>query len=268
MPALANGLGLSRTRFSGGGVAPNSSEAQQFYDRLLTPPTTAREAIYNALIDGLVTDGVWAKLDVLNVACAFDEATALENLIQLSYQSAREQSAGAATFTVDAGWSAGSILRRVTTNFNPSTAVSPKFTQNDGMVMAWIYSTAQINQNALGVGVAGVDSGSIEIYPKYSDNKVYANLNGTEFGPTAGADSSGCFIVQRTASNAAAIYRNDTLLGSDTSASAAVTNANIFLRCEHSTRAYAVGASLSAGERTALYNRLATFITAVTGGVP
>lgn len=247
---------------------PNSAEAQQFYDRLLTPPTTAREALYNALIDGLVADGVWAKLDVLNVCCAFDEGTALENLIQLSYQSAREQSAGAATFTADAGWSDGAILRRVTTNFNPSTASAPKFTRNDGMVAVWLYSTATVDQSALDIGAAGAALGTIEIYPKYSDNKTYTNVNGTEFGPTAGADSSGFYIAQRTGANATAVYRNDTQLGTDAAASAAVSNANIFVRCQHATRAYAVGSSLSAGERTALYNRLTTFITSITGGVP
>lgn len=268
MPALANGLGLSRTRF-GGGAVPNSAEAQQFFDRLLTPPTTEREALYNALIDGLVADGVWAKLDVLNVCCAFDEATALANLVQTSYLSSREQSAGAAVFTADQGWSAGSVLKRVTTNFNPSTASSPKFTRNDAMVGCWIYSTGTVGQNAMGIGNAGADIGTIEIYPKYNSTDAYFALNNPpDTTATAGANSSGFFLVQRTASNASAMYRNDSSIGTSSVASTALSNANIFVRCEHSTRAYVVGASLTSGQRTALYNRLSTFITGVTGGIP
>lgn len=267
MPALGLALSLPHCRY--GGAAGNSAEVQQFFDRLLTPPTSAREALYAALIDGLVADGVWAKLDVLNVCCAFDEATALANLVQTSYLSSREQSAGAATFTADQGWSAGSVLRRVTTNFNPSTASSPNFTRNDGMVALWIYSTATVTQNAMGIGNAGTDIGTVELYPKYNSTDAYFALNNPpDTTATAGADSSGFFIVQRTASNASAMYRNDGLIGSASVASTAVSNAKIFVRCEHSTRAYAVGASLTAGQRTALYTRLSTFITAVTGGVP
>lgn len=254
---------------SGSGDSGPSAEAQQFFDRLLTPPNSAREALYSALIDGLVADGVWAKLDVLNVCCAFDEATALANLKQSSYLSSREQSAGAATFTADQGWSAGSVLKRVTTNFNPSTASAPNFTRNDGMVGCWIYSTGTVGQNAMGIGDAGADIGTIEIYPKYNSTDAYFALNNPpDTTATAGADSSGFFLVQRTASGASAMYRNDSSIGTSAVASAAVSNAKIFVRCEHSTRAYVVGSSLTADQRTALYSRLSIFITGVTGGVP
>ena len=38
-------------------LALTPTEAQQFFDRLFTPPTEARADLYAALIDGLVADG-------------------------------------------------------------------------------------------------------------------------------------------------------------------------------------------------------------------
>jgi hypothetical protein len=270
MPQLANGLGLSRTRFSGGGVAPNSSEAQQFYDRLLTPPTSEREALYNALIDGLVTAGVWAKLDALYLFSAADEATALTNLIQADYAASRLQSSGAAVFTADEGFSDGSTLKLITSNFNPTTAASPNLTQNDAMVGFWSYDAVQVNNWDINQMItSGVILTGIELYPKWSDGKSYYSVNdGVNGGPTNSGDSSGLFLAQRTASNARAIYHNDALLGSDTQASAAPVNGNIVFSCLHDTRVAIIGASLSAGERTALYDRLVACITSITGGVP
>jgi hypothetical protein len=253
-----------------GGGASNSAEAQQFFDRLLTPPTAAREALYNALIDGLVADGVWAKLDALYIFAAADEGTALENLIQTTYQAARWQSSGAATFTIDQGFNAGSGLRQVTSNFNPSTATAPKFTQNDGMVFFWSYTTAQISQPAVLIqAILGAGLDTVSIYPKWSGGQIYARCNGaTDLTGTNSGDSSGLYLVQRTASNAQALYRNSTLMVSNSAASSAVSNGQIACRCEHSTRCFGIGSSLTAPQRAALEARLTTYIAAVTGGVP
>lgn len=245
-----------------------SAAVLQFLNRLLTPPDAAREALYTALIDGLVADGVWAKLDLLNVCCAFDEGTALTNLVQSSYQSAREQSAGAATFTADEGWTGGGALRRVTTNFNPSTAPAPNFTRNNGGVALWIYGTgAVLAQSGIAIGNAGAELGTLDIYPRYTGDALYFTVNGTDATGTS-TDARGGWIAHRTASNAEALYRNGSLVLSGTSASAAVSNAKINVRCEHPTRAYAVFSSLTAGQITAFDARMNTFITAVTGGFP
>ena len=56
-----------------------SAEFQQFLSRI-SAPTAARKNLYRALIDGLVTDGVWSLIDGLYVMSAADSATALTNL--------------------------------------------------------------------------------------------------------------------------------------------------------------------------------------------
>lgn len=267
LPTPLFGMMTTGCGASGGG-APNSAEAQQFFDRLLTPPVAVREALYVSFIDDLVAAGVWAKLDALYLYTAADEATGLTNLIQTAYQGARHPIFGSVTFTANAGFSSSG--GNVTSNFNPSTASGAHFTRNDACVFAWSYTTTQINGPfVIDLDGAGATIGNVAIFPKWSDGKAYSRCNaGADMGPTNSGNSSGLFLVQRTASNAQAVYRNDSLLGSDSAASTALANGDLCVRCNHNARIFGIGASLTAGERTALYNALVTYITAVTGGVP
>lgn len=259
-------------------VAANSAEAQQFFDRLFTPPTPggAEEIRWNTFIDGLVADGVWARLDALTLWFAgANEGDCHVNLIQAAYNTERYQPAGAATYTQGQGYSAGGVSKCLVSNFNPSTAAGANFQRNDASFGIWIYSTATVGQSAIDDGVRGGGGmsslGHTELYPKYNSTVGYHNCNGTEesFPAADGvADSSGFFIVNRTGANAGAVYRNDVLVDSTTSASTALFNSEIWYRVQHSCRMAFIGASLDAGQRTALYNRLTTLITAISGGVP
>lgn len=239
-----------------------STESQSFFDRLLTPPVKARKALYAALIDGLVVDGVWASLDVLYVCAAFDYGTALTNLVQTAYQATVYNSAGTApSLTQDRGITGFGANGQILTLFNPSTASSPRYVQDDAMVCVWNRTTTQINARIVAQFDAG---GQIEIVPRWSDGKAYHNLHGTEAGPSAGVDGSGFFLLQRTGASASALYRNDVPLGNNNTASSAPPNTQIsFGMGAFEIAAMAIGKSLTAGQRTALYNRLQTYMTAV-----
>ncbi len=260
-------------RNSGGGGATNSTEVQQFFDRLISLPSTTQQTNYANLIDGLVTAGVFSKLDFLYVYAAADEAAAFTDLVSGTYLGGRQDSTGNSTFTANSGFDGGAAGRQITSGFNPSTASSPKFTRNDGMVGVWSGTTTQINAHLVNLSTGGaVQSFEVEIYPKWSDNKSYLysrwNVNGTEAGPTNGGDSSGLFIAQRTGANAAALYRNDVLLGSSASASSAVQSKLFNVTPFHLARAFFAGQSLSVAELTAVYSLLSAYITAVVGSTP
>ena len=49
----------------GGGITCSSSQGNAFLARLTGSPDNAHKTAYCTLIDGLVTDGVWSKLDAL-----------------------------------------------------------------------------------------------------------------------------------------------------------------------------------------------------------
>lgn len=244
-------------------------ETLQFINRLFTPPTRAREAVYDTFIRALVSAGVWAKLDCLYCFAAAEESAALTNIKQDSYRAYREEPADVVTWTANSGYSSGGANKHIATGFNPTTASSPNFTRNDAMVFAWSGTTTQSNNALIQTGVSNTQLGGVDLYPKWVTGHLYSSINqSTDFGTTHATDSSGLFLVQRTASNAAASYRSNVQISTSAAASAAMLNSNIYFMCNHLTRIGGIGRSLSAGELTALYNACNAYLTSVVGSVP
>lgn len=262
-----------------GGPAANSAEAQQFYDRMFTPPTpgSALEARWNAFIDGGVADGWWAKLDAINLWFAGDtEGDAHINLIQNDYHTERAQWTGVTTFHLHSGIDGGAAGHVIRSNFNPSTAVGANFQRDDHCAFVWIGNNVVLGRTALDDGTisspAVGSNNKIEIWPRYNVGGAgYFNACGTEKAVSGITDSSGFHYIERTAASgagAAKWFRNTVEVASDSSASIALPNTELYYECAYLTRCAGFGASLSTGEQTALYNRLVTLMTAIVGGVP
>lgn len=261
---------------NGGSVPTNSSEAQQYYDRLFTPPAagSAEETNYNAFINGLVEDGVWSLLDHVSLFFAGDtEGDTLINLKSANYNATRADASGHAVWTQHQYYDQGAVTAAITSNFNPSTASGANFTRNNHGFGTWVadatqYDSAALDCGAWTDGVGFSNPWNIAIIPKWSNGHTFWNAGGTYVDSSGVSDSSGFFWVQRTGANAAALYYNNSLHASDTSASVALPNAEIYAPVKHRTRAMIIGAALTPTQRTALHDRLSTFVTAVTGGVP
>lgn len=242
------------------GPAGNSAEVQQFYERLLTLPDASRQTLYASLINGLVADGVWALLDALYIFAAADSATSLINLVQSSFAASL---IGSPTFTADRGWLGTGIFTNINSNFNPSTAAG-KFTQNDAMAGVWNRTAAAANVGPV-INTAGMEA-AISIYPRYTgDFRVYSiNTDGNTNNIAAQVDSSGWLTIQRTAADASELGRNGSQLTTTNRVSATVINSNIhFVQGPWEGSAGAIGKSMTAGQQTAIYNRLSTWMTAV-----
>jgi hypothetical protein len=247
------------------GAAPNSTEAQQFYDRLLTPPVGARETLYNSLIDGLVADGVWTKLDALYIFAAADEATALTNLVQADYAAERYTTATDQTFTADDGWTGGSFLIKINSTFNPSTAVGAKYVQNSAHVSCWRASNVQEDRNTIGaVTTAG---SATRVLPRWSDTNTYWRVNSgsDEVSANVAANGGGGFMLaQRTGAGALALYQNGSSIATGSTASTSPMNEEIcFAACNGLVTCASIGAHMSTGEVSAFYSRLQTYLSGV-----
>jgi len=266
----------------GVGVSANSAAVQGYLDRCFSPPEpgSPEEIRIAGFIDGLVADGVWARLDALNLWFAgANEGDCHVNLIQAAYNTERYQISGAAIYTQGQGYSGGGAIRCIASNFNPYLEqATAKFQRNDASFGIWIYSTATVAQPAvdsgarISYGMTALDQ--ITLYPKWNTTVGYHGCNAaaSETFPAADgvADSSGFYIVQRTGANAAAVYRNDMVTPVDTStaASIALSNSEIWYRCESSCRMAFIGGALTEAQRQALKDRLTTLITAISGVIP
>ena len=231
------------------------------------------------LIDGLVSDGVWAKLDALYVLAQQNATDVRLNLIGTNYH-LTDVNTNNLIFTQYVGCSFTNNSS-LDTGFNAVSAPSPHYTANNASYGVWSYQTIVENFAVMGNGAAGA-SDSI-MYPTYSNGTFYARLNDNTSGGTPGpGNSKGLFTGDRPSSATLVQYFNGSSSGSLASTSAGVTNATFtigqsqgFLRQDkpapristsQTLSAAFIGASLGAAGQLALYNRLRTYMTAV--GVP
>src|SRR3974390_3125511 len=68
----------------GGAFTPSCSQSSNFLARATGVTSNTDKTNYDTMICGLVTDGVWSKLDALYVFAAVDRTTAKLNLVSSS----------------------------------------------------------------------------------------------------------------------------------------------------------------------------------------
>lgn len=245
-------------------AAPSySANVQQFFDRLITLPSPANQALYASVIDGLVIDSVWPFLDHLCIYAAVDAATSLINLKSANYQSTLWIVGGDPTFVAYRGWTGVGINENVNSNFNPVTAVAANFVQNNGMGGAWNLTSGPGGNQSLIKGETG--SNNIFIAPRSAGNVQTWGANPISGTDTlAGVtDASGWLTVQRTGPTASELGHNGVQVATSSKASLMESDNTHFTCGPWQTAAVCIGASLTAGQQVALYNRLQTYLHAV-----
>lgn len=236
-------------------------------------------AAYNTLICRLVTDGVWAKLDVLYTFATQDSTTALLNLVSSSFNA----SIGAATvnFVADRGYTSDGFTGYITTGFTPSTA-GGNYTQNSASY--GVYDrTNSTDAGAFQIGTNSVIStinAALSTSIVANISQARANTGNGDFVNLAGADVSGMYIMSRTASNAYKLYRygNSTATTTDTAAStgnpsqpffilASNVNGTPSLNSVHQIASAFIGRALNDTEAGNLQTHINAFMTTVGANV-
>jgi hypothetical protein len=230
--------------------------------------SSTRRTLVDTLVNNLKTDGVWSKLDRLWLFAAENSSSALID-IKAATSAAVFNSP---TFTPDRGYDkASNTSAYIDTNFNPSTVGNTNFAQDSACVFAWS-NTSGADGGPL---VSGSGSTSTRLFPQYTDNLAYYNVNNSGVDGTQSGlgDGIGLWAVNRTNATDTQLYRNGSSVASMTTAtSGAVVSQNLWALREgslYSSRqicCLGAGASLNSTEQLALYNRLRTYMTAV--GVP
>lgn len=281
--AAGAAAGQATVAATGGTAAPPSPgpEASAFLARTSGLDATHTNA-YTNLINGLVADAVWSKLDLLHIYATQNSTTALLNLVSTSYNGTAN---GSPTFTVDRGFTGtdGSATVYINTGFNAATASSPKFVQNSAHLSVWNVTNPGGGMNGAAMGTATPSSGAGNLIQPQSTTgncALKANCNG-QIDAIAGS-GTGHHVANRSGPNARDGYRNGVNIQSITSGansgSIAVQNGNIYAIGHNNLDTpvpvgsgfqlamISIGSSLSPTDVTFFYNRLRTYMTAV--GVP
>ena len=211
------------------------------------------------LIDGLVADGVWAKLDCLYVLAQQNATDAMLNLVGTSYP--MTILGGSPSFTAYVGYVLNNAF--LSSGFAPSSAPSPNYTQNSASIGVWMYASRVSSDQSITNTV-----GSSGIYYNYpsTPNLMIASLNGGQ-NQTNTPGTTGLYVADRSLSTNYNNYCNGVNQGLGGGASSAVDTGQFILAGTPQTISAAhIGASLGSAGQLALYNRLRTYMTAV--GVP
>lgn len=241
------------------------AETESLTARFTTPPTGARKAQINTCIKALKAAGVWSKLDALYLFAAADAQAARQNWIADLYNATAVSSP---TFTTDRGYAGDGVASYVDSNFNPSSASSPKFVQNSAFFAAWSRTAAASATTSAGHfdGTKGTT-----LNPR-NTNAIVSRVNQASSFTTGATitDGSGLTSLSRTGASAVRIDKNGVKVADDTNASSTVANGNLKAgtigNSTFSTTqfaAMAIGSQLSEAEDLALYNALNTYLQAV-----
>ena len=256
--------------------SPYSATVWQFLNRTSGLDATHVSA-YQALIDGLVTDGVWSKLDVLYIYATQSAANASLNLVSNNYNAGVR---GSPTFTVDRGFTGvdNSTTVFIDTGFNCTSAPSPKFTQNSGHLSAWNVTNNWAYNGAIGSYLSGPgNANNCQPQDKGSGYGSYVICaNGVIGDQITVANASGHFIANRTGVNAKTGYRNAVAIMTRSDTSTAPHNVNLTALgvnvdgvpkgAGFQLAMNSIGSGLTPTDATNFYNRLRTYMTVV--GVP
>lgn len=230
------------------------------------------------MICGMVTDGTYALLDGLWITTINSTGNSLVNLATSSSYNLTVGAAG--TFTANAGVAGNGTTTYYNTNFTPSTATSPNFTQNSASVgVCLLNSNTGTGTNAV-LGMASTPFANYTyLVPNNSTSTALYDINDASFpGATQSSTNvQGSWIISRTGATAIALYENGISIGSTTSASAAVATVPMYLFAYNNaggaaqfaavTIGYAfIGGALTGTQVSNLYSRLHTYIQAVDPG--
>jgi hypothetical protein len=216
---------------------------------------------YTNLINGLVTDGVWSKLDALWIPATQDLATARLNLVSASF--ALVDVGGAPTFVADRG-----TTGQLDTQYTPSTAAG-NLTQNSAHFSAWPNQTTNSSAGDMGT-FSG--PGFIFLFTQVAGSSWNIALNDTSNHTTSDttATGKGFYAASRLGSSQWDYYFQSSVSGSEPQASAGLATASVYLGGVRGNgaggkqmSAASIGGGLTSTEIGNLRARLQTYMTAV-----
>ncbi|RWN33440.1 hypothetical protein [Mesorhizobium sp.] len=247
-----------------------SAEAEAYFARLITQPTAARKAIYDALFVGLVGAGIFPKLDALYILRAAREQWAYENLVQSAYWLTPH---GGYTFTADEHWQGNGTTGYLSTAFVPSTA-GGHLSQNDAHVGVTSRSSAADAGVALHARTAASHQISLGLR-SVATGQSTMRINQTTGGAVpASASAAGRWVLRRSGSAADALFKDAVLVTNDTAVSTGLPAFEIVIGATNSSGTIAnfashqfadaqFGGNLSDADISAIKTLMDAFYTAI-----
>lgn len=235
-----------------------SAEATAYFAAMSVQPDATRKALIDTFISGLVSNGIWAKLDAAGILRAHDAQAAR---LELKNPGTRTLTAvNSPTFTTDRGYAGNGTTSYLSTGFIPSTH-GVNLTLNSASLGCYVSAgNTTGDNNAYLLGTTG-----LRFLPRRATGDTFrSNINGSGLSDFAAQSTRlGLWAVNRSGASAVQGYRNGASQGSDTDASVALDTTELFICAWNNAGSRAgtanneigfwfVGGSLTAGEHATL----------------
>src|SRR5258706_6883060 len=208
----------------GSAVAGSCTASSNFFARAGTLDATHHSA-YDTLICGLVTDGIFSKLDVLYIFATQNTATAQLNLVSSSFSATLN---GAPTFTTDRGYTgvAASTTVYIDTGFNPSSG-TPNFIQNSAHVSVWCVTNAAADVVSA-IGASNPSGQGTSLIPRHTNGSTFYRVTAQGISGVANAVSNGHYLASRTGLTTMVGYKNGASVLTDATGAFSIQSGNFY----------------------------------------
>lgn len=248
----------SKTTWNFTSGAGTSAEALQFFSRI-TDPGATRKGQYATLIDGLVTDGIWAKLDALWILAADIAGNAIVNLKSSSFTLTNH----GATFTTDRGYTGDGAAAYLDTGYDPRSA-GGQWAQSSAHMGSWARTNSGGSECELG------DTDNF-MNLATSGGGFQASINSTSGLGGTQADTQKHTVVTIRSAGDAELYHKASSVVTSASGTRYLDFGNFYLLSRQGVGQFAtnqiaaahVGGGLTATNVTNFGSRLQTYMTAV-----
>lgn len=264
--SMSIGLGIGLGKQRGGSTLP---ETHALVARMTTKPSATRIALIDNVIRAIKATGAWSLSDALYVTAAHDTQAAKLNWIDDAYNLTAVASP---TFVADRGYTGDGSSSYLDTGFNPTTAPSPKFTQNDATMLMWSrtnLSQASDHSGDFGQSSATVNSRIGRTLGTSGGAIGRANMSAT-YAPLATGAYPGMVSWSRTGASAWSSYAQGVASVSGADASAALSSGTFRLLAwtagafgVNQIAAASIGGSLNATQHAAVYAALYAYLSAI-----
>ncbi len=252
----------------GGGGTASCTAADNFLARVSVDAT--HQSAYQTLICGLVTDGVFSKLDILYMLATQSATAALTNLVNGTYHAS---AIGAPSFTVNQGYGSSDAANYI--SFGWAGSNGPNYAQTSASYGGWSRDAS----SQCGAFLGTTDSTTGRMYIRFgcgsAGNGINAVINQEPWDDLAGnttlADASGFWAIDRSGSTSQIYHNGSAYAAANTVTVSDAPTANQFRTnsdSNASTQGIATffgGAHLSASEQSALYSRIHVFMQTIAG---
>lgn len=268
----ANSVGDTQGIDSNGGAsAPiGCTQATAFLAR---KSGTTNNAALTTYICGLVTDGVWAKLDALYVFAQDTSANSLLNLVSATFNATNFGTTFTAGGSGVGGFAGDGATTFVSSNFIMNSG-GTLYAQDSASLFVWSNSATTANVALAGCG-GGCGGGHTFIYTDSSGTAFFDVQGNTGYTATASvSDALGFYAANRSsASNVQGFKNGSSIIAVTSDTSSALTVAQIIFGLGDNGGAFSnqqfmiggFGSSLSSTDNTNLYVRTHTLLQTIAG---